>query len=496
MGLADLRGAVFAQVDWAPSQSTEAKARVNAFINRAYRLLATDAPFAFFEDELTFSTQADFVPSVTGDTVSSSLTDTWVLVRDITEVAAGDDAWPYPVGLQTALDNTPWIGRMIELYDGTDYVRRRIRDMWADGGLGYMTLDKPLGNNIANTANLSYRVYTSTYYLPGDVQEIQSLRMYRQNESSPLKPLGKEQAEKLSFLDTPSSVSAGRPRNWFRRPEFRMQAPTRAPELSAAVDLWAGDEPGGTFQYVFTYAWGYQDPDFNAYGPDTSIVKPGGKLQLLPLWESPPSPVSTVGTGEQGAVGIRITTPDINYMQGFGEATSTRYLHSGWRKRIYRRRLTVAGAVGAITIESPDTYYLLDDINGTVTEFDDLGGSLPHYEHPLRSNHGYFGLSFYPRPDGRYPIDVRAITSPSPLVDDQDAPRVHIEAEDAIINRALMLLYESEGNGPMMQLAESRYEKNLRLLSKRYGLDTPSSTVGNRLPANTRSNSRSRRKWW
>ncbi len=59
MNLKELRTAIFAQTDWAPSQSVEAVSRLNGFINRAYNDVCLEAPFLFFESEVKFATQED-----------------------------------------------------------------------------------------------------------------------------------------------------------------------------------------------------------------------------------------------------------------------------------------------------------------------------------------------------------------------------------------------------------------------------------------------------
>ena len=44
MNLKEIRNAMFAQADWAPTQSSEAISRANSFINRAYNQLALESP--------------------------------------------------------------------------------------------------------------------------------------------------------------------------------------------------------------------------------------------------------------------------------------------------------------------------------------------------------------------------------------------------------------------------------------------------------------------
>ena len=59
MNLAEIRTRIFNQIDWAPTTSTEAVTRTNGFINRAYEQLCLEAPFCFFESELSLSTEPD-----------------------------------------------------------------------------------------------------------------------------------------------------------------------------------------------------------------------------------------------------------------------------------------------------------------------------------------------------------------------------------------------------------------------------------------------------
>ena len=72
-------------------------------------------------------------------------------------------------------------------------------------------------------------------------------------------------------------------------------------------------------------------------------------------------------------------------------------------------------------------------------------------------------------PDDRYEIDLRVLRRPQPLVHDHDAPRIHEEAVDALIERALMLFYEMQGLQPNSELASARYQSLLQTLTRRYG---------------------------
>ena len=91
MNLKDIRQAIFDSADWSPLQSSDAVGTANRFINRAYNVIAEDAPYLFFESQVKLATKADFSPG-TGDTVSAKKTgadDYWVLQRSAAGTTAG-----------------------------------------------------------------------------------------------------------------------------------------------------------------------------------------------------------------------------------------------------------------------------------------------------------------------------------------------------------------------------------------------------------------------
>ena len=122
MNKGEIRTRVLEQVDWNPNQSTEFKAKVDRFINRAYQLLSLEAPFLFFEDEIKIVTAPD-VTQTTGtstDRLSVNSGDEYVLERTYATSTASDHA--------TWTTDGTWDGRMVEVEksDGT-VIRRRIR---------------------------------------------------------------------------------------------------------------------------------------------------------------------------------------------------------------------------------------------------------------------------------------------------------------------------------------------------------------------------------
>jgi len=117
MNLGEIRNAIFAQSDWAPKQSEEAKTRLNEFINRAYQQLALEAPFLFFQSELEFATQEqvisnDEVTDLTGATVWDRV----VCVDDLTDnYTDGDTTTRYEDAANDdpeKFTGNPWVWRL------------------------------------------------------------------------------------------------------------------------------------------------------------------------------------------------------------------------------------------------------------------------------------------------------------------------------------------------------------------------------------------------
>jgi len=489
MNLGEIRSAMFSQADWAPKQSEDAKTRANEFINRAYFQLVQEAPFLFFEKRVGFATIEDDTPDTTAirelnpasaaDTVSvgGAGADAWVLKRDLPTTTGGLTAW----------DTTGrWNGRMILITDphGVEH-RRMIREIWTDTHVQYISLFQPW-NNLTDTL-MDWRIYSEDYYLPDNVIEVNSIRLFRQNQNFPLDIIGQMEAEYLSLADSPQSTVGGLPRCAFRRYHRQIESPTSAPVASYGDNnTWLGPEPAGQFEYCFTYTWGYRDEDFRDFGPsqpyNAAQTEPSRRE---PLWESSPSPIVSVTTSNKledpivfGGKAIVITTPDIHYMQGFGRNGDRRYRRAGWRKRIYRRRITVDPVnyntlthtlTGAVDQETPDAFVLIADIDGHQTAFIDNGQILPDYHRRLREVHGYQSVRLYPRPNERYQVDVRCLLRPEELKDDQDAPEIHTDGIDVLLYRALSFLYESQGNIELADRAIGRFREALFTLTKRYG---------------------------
>jgi hypothetical protein len=209
---------------------------------------------------------------------------------------------------------------------------------------------------------------------------------------------------------------------------------------------------------------------------------------------------------------IKLSLPNINYALGYmikRTGVSRQSLdQSGIYIRIYRRRIAVSlanyerlpNAVDGLQhaqLDSADAFHLLSEFRADSSNSSvwyDNGEFLPDRSHRLRDIHGYQTMQFYPKPDNRYVIDIRAITRPPRLADDRDAPLVHAEAVNVLIEKSMVYLYENMGQTGRSEYSEARYLELLLTLSKRYGdLRPPSVPV---LRSMTRATGvRTNRRW-
>jgi hypothetical protein len=233
MNLGELRNAIFAQSDWAPKKSVEAKTRLNEFINRAYQQLALEAPFLFFQSELEFATQEQVISNDEVTDAAGVMLDRLICVDEDHDsnfaptVRAAEAVSPPPDGDATKYFGNPWVwklnlngdavawgsfksqGGILPKTDGswdgrridigleprggtggeTTWFQTRIRTIWKiekpddegeDEKQYYFSLWNPVPiekykftiepNQIGP---FKYRIYTDRYYLPDDFIQAQ-----------------------------------------------------------------------------------------------------------------------------------------------------------------------------------------------------------------------------------------------------------------------------------------------------------------------------------
>jgi hypothetical protein len=485
MNLGEIRERVFDQLDWNPNSSQDAKDRVDRFINLCYYQLSLDAPYLFFEAFVEMATEIDKESNSSTDTVTvyqaGSDYDPWVLKRNTASLTDWDT------------DET-WNGRKIQLKDSRgDYYTHNIRDVWTTGSHQYISLETPF-RDTAQTA-MTYKVYTDSYYLPPEVIRINNVRTVDSTVASSWMAISQQEAENYYYVtsDTDSAVT-GFPTKFFRRPPGRLPTPTWTPTVSADEKAaWLGPEPPGTFEYCFTYVHGKTDSRIGLPGPQSQtagLAAVGGRNtwnRLNPRLESSPSPSSEkISVGATGQVSVRL--PDVDFMLGFGEedATLIRGGHSGWKKRIYRRRSAVSGfgAVatapsgapsGDTNIETAGVFYLLDEVDASTEFYTDKGEKTPDYTKRLSESHSQQAIQPHPRPNTRLKMEVRCIARPVKLEDVSDTPALKAEGMQALIESVMGKMYRAEGEKSEAMAAEGRYKELLATLAKRYdSLKSPS----------------------
>jgi len=419
------------------------------------------------------------------------------------------------------------------------------------------------GASPSDAQGFKWRIYTEEYPFPDDIIKMRSMRLFNNTQQYPIDVMGQDEAEERTLVGPRAQVASGIPRIAFRREHFQLEGPGVAPDVVRAVEYsgdpevptyqWNGPEKPGEFQYIVTYTWGKRDADFRLPGLakwDTYATNFSNTGQTIPIapnnapannrireprYESAPSPASEViavqllhpELQEAGYTAIKVRVPNIEYALGFltehpsGSPSGKRVSQhqSGIHVRIYRKRVSVfddipedpyqdmayaaKGLVGNRTvIDNKDKFYLLaelrvDEVNRGL--FIDDGQYIPDRSRPLRDIHGYQQYALYPRPDQRYEMDVRCVRRPQKLDAEQDVPRIHAEAVNVLITRAMSYLYESMGNLQASQLMLGRYMELLETLSKRYGDLRPSAVPILRRMSRARFSYRSRdnyRKWY
>lgn len=447
MELSSIRTHVLEQMDWTPEQSTDFKAKVNRFVNRAYQFIYEDAPF-LLQTQIQLHTVKDtFAAStVSGDRVEVDPTDPYVMRR-----AAG------VTGASPWATNGTWDGRWVEITDGNGNLQRiQTREWWASNAYDMFSLVKPF-QGAAGTA-YTYRVYTPTYYLPGDVVAIKNCQLYH-NANYRLIVATQGELESGRLVDY-NGRTTGIPRVVFMGTPFALDAPTRAPSVQLVqLPPWDGPDNAGEFDYCYTYCWGRRD-----------VWNVTSQNLVEPVWESAPSPWSERITSTNGGDCIQVyNIPDIDKQLNFGSTTPSRSGRSGIYIRVYARRYSADETGGILDpIESQQVPMLLAEIEGDDTEYLHTGADFLDYMRRLKPTHNHTGVRFYPQPDNRYELDLRVQTRPVALTNDQDAPRIPEDAIELLIQRVLVLMYEYNNQPEMSQLAMARYKEMLGMVTKRY----------------------------
>jgi hypothetical protein len=497
-------------VDWNPDRSTSFLAKIDRMINRAYQHLSLEAPFLFFEDECRILTQQDKSNGTSSTdrlrpctTAEVGENDKLVLYR---EYSGSTSPPPLPDGwTEWKFDHT-WDGRLIELERTSgEVLRRRAREFWTttiqvdnnQGGVKYVTREFVSLDHewpLLTETGLKYRIFTPEYELPADVVELRSARFWNDVRDD-ISVVNQYDMERYEYTDF-RGEEVGRPTMLFRGRHHQIDAPFKKPATKLMrgsdvaghpVGMWTGPDNIGSFQYCYTYVWGKREKELKA--PSAAGTGDAGTFGFEPKWESAPSPVSNIvhmnptnSFGSSTSQVIKIDFPNIDDRLLFGQkmdaGTSVdriRTGHSGYNIRIYVRRLDLqmtpntTGNAEVTDGQKDSPFYFLDEINGDSIVYLHKGQKIPDYYRRLKETHGYQTIRFHPMPDNFYEIDCRVLRRPQKLVVDTDAPRLHEEACEVLIQMACAYLYEMQGQMDAAAVAGEKATQFIKLLVKRYG---------------------------
>ena len=86
------------------------------------------------------------------------------------------------------------------------------------------------------------------------------------------------------------------------------------------------------------------------------------------------------------------------------------------------------------SIEYPNVFQFLADVDDITTSYIDNGSIVPDYTIRLNDIHGYYGWSMWPLPTDEQAMEyqLRATRRPAPLLNGNDSPRIVPSCEDAL----------------------------------------------------------------
>lgn len=478
---------LIAEINHAPKTSPEWLQRTIYFLNKAQTQLAKDAPFLFHEKEFHFSMDPDVSPSDATDTLETTV-DPWVFKRALADADPLITAWE---------DNRKWTGRRITVKDPAEQdstsafgVRHEftIREVWSSGGYTYVSVDKPWAR--AASLVLTWEVFTKAFVLPQEVTQVSRIKLYDHPYPN-LTAIPAERAEEVFNLRYGDQRAAtGPPAYFFRAPFKGLRGPAYTPTTSftdAQSDPWVGPEPPGKFQYAMSFAFGQQEVWMHLGAPDIQYTNTVDEGRHKPWLESPMSRASDVADQAADGGKVVVTLPDLDFMEAFhqkGITTTLRFQRSGWKKRIYRRRLSSSPAGSDPILDFDDRFYLMTEVDGHVESWTDDGTVTPAWDAPEPDTGGKQSIRFYPIPDRRYEAVLTAKVRLPRLVSLTQVPELPYDALEVLLALTRAYMYEAKGNFAGKRDAFIDYRKGLDVLKKRHGTQVPASqTVALDIPS-------------
>lgn len=436
-------------LSWDAPDDPRWQARARRFVDSAYKRCVADCPEALVPDELRIRLPGTY-SSGSGDAVTSFISttsDPFVLSFSSSATSSftpqTDRSW----------DGLYWLE--ITLTDGTVW-RGQCREFWTEisGGVNnkYVTIDRPW--TLPPLVNARYRLSPNYIWLRDDIIRVVAGQRFGSTGS----PLSLENITSAIWHDEWSNLNSRQynyPRRLRAERTYQHPAPNRAPTATIPeqdVATW-GPEPWGQFDYCITYIWGYRDPAQKSLSGN-----------FIPLFESAPSPVSNKVTVAGNNDVVQVALPDIAWELNYGDPTTLRYGRTGWMKRVYRRRYSVTGGANT-SIESPEVFQFLADVDDITTSFTDDGSIVPDYSLRLPEPHGYRAWSPWPLPSGPQYTEYQLLVqrAAEALLNDNDAPRVAPQCEDAVAFMATAYLARNDKD---TATAEKYEDKSREVLAK------------------------------
>tara|TARA_R110000824_G_scaffold192464_3_gene374640 strand:- start:321 stop:1826 length:1506 start_codon:yes stop_codon:yes gene_type:complete len=480
MDLSELRDQVI-NITGYPERGATGTTRINSAINYSLRQLWREMPESLLKEEFRFRTE----PNISINTLTIDGTDSLSFSVDLVPTALGASSF--------ATDGT-LRARWLEVQRDGKFYYRRIRDVFQPTG-GLVTawkiiVDEPWDNN--SDTGLTYKIVTKEYPYPTDLQTIRRVLYDPENEG-----------QKVTYDLLPDEMSEWRLLQGYRRETkptrstrgdfYSMPSPHYAPEVSATPtdrpsEMWGfntgGIEqekygPAGNFSYRVVHVWGRRP----FVGSEHARPHSGTTHTLEPFYQSSPSKESSQVSTTWGGGMIKIVTPDIDYMNGYGrEETRSSYHRYGVEKWIFRARHSV-NTTGSNSlfpeVEADGVYYLWRITEGDVTTTYDRGNDDPVDKNVvLKDCHGHYHLRFDSYPTASADVVLSVIRRPDTLKYDTDISRVPPECYGALIDLTCSYLVGRRDGEPKREsYYYSRYMNEvdrLRVLYTFSGLTDPS----------------------
>lgn len=473
MNLSELRDQIITVTGY-PERGATGTARINSAINYSLRQLWRDMPESLMKEEYRFRVE----PNLSIHTLETDATDPLVLlVEDPTSILTSSTF---------ATDGT-LRARWLEVQRGGRFYYRRIRDIvWAvpggkNAGQWIIILDEPW-DNLTDTG-LVYKIMTKEYPYPADLQKIRKVTYDPENASHTLlyDVLPDEMNE---WRVMQGYRREGRPTRTTRGDFYSMPSPHYTPELSVSgtetnATKWGYDASGslqtsygegGTFSYRVMHVWGRRP----FVGSEHSRPSSSGTNTLEPFYRSSPSKESAQISTTWGGGTIKIVTPDVDYMHGYGKTASRSSYHRyGVEKWIFRAR-HASNSVGSASlfplIEADGIYYLWRIEEGDVTITYDRGDDDPVDKSVvLKDSHGHFHIRFDSYPTENEDVLLGVIRRPDTLKYDTDVSHVPPECYGALIDLTCSYLVGRRDGEPKRESYYfSRYKEEVDRLRGLY----------------------------